>query len=138
MPRVYRVMKRSDGKPALGATATTLGVRSSIDIAPDASGDVHPNNGGMSVSPSLRALPMFRVPRRLQALVPGAAGSNSHAVWRMGEGPFVAGVIAERLQFRPDPQNSSHGFIEPSDRMSLTEYELALHATQDDWLIDEE
>jgi hypothetical protein len=138
MPRVYRVMKRGDGKPALGASATTLGVRPSTDITPDASGYVHPNSGGMSVSPSLRALPVFLLPRRLQALVPGAAGSNSHSVWRMGEGPFVAGAIAERLQLRPDPQNSSHGFVEPGGGMSLTEYQLALHATQDDWLIDEE
>src|SRR5207247_11175132 len=87
---------------------------------------------------SLRALPAFLIPKRLQTLVPGAAGSNSHSVWRMGEGPFVAGAMAERLQFRPDPQNSSHGFIEPSERMSLTEYQLALHATQDEWSVDEE
>lgn len=138
MPRFYRVMKGDDGKPGLGATATTLGIRPGKDITPDAAGDGHPNSGGMSVSPSLRDLPAFRVPRRLQNLVPGAAGSNSHFVWRMGEGSFVASAVTEQLRLRPDPENDSHGFIEPSDTMSIAAYQDAWHATQDDWSIDEE
>jgi hypothetical protein len=137
MPRIYRVMKEDQGKPMVGASATTLGVRVPTDIAPDAAGDVHSATGGMSVSPSLRALPARLIPRRLRHMVPRAAGNDRLLVWSMGDGPFVQEPIAPRLQLRPDPHNSRHGLVEPDASMSLDDYRAALAATQNEWSVDE-
>jgi hypothetical protein len=136
MPRIYRSMEGDNQKPRLGASATTLGVRPEVDIPVDA-GTVHPGTGGMSVSPSLQELPPHRIPERLRSFVPNARGKNTLIVWRMGDGAFAAGPVAERLQLRPDPAGTSHGFVEPEVRMSLSEYQEALHATRDLWEVDE-
>ncbi len=128
----------------------TLGVRvpnpsdanKVYDIAPDDSGDVHPNMGGMSISPTLESLlqnlPSRMIPERLQHLAPDATGRNNVFVWRMGEGAFTISHIGERLQLRPDPNKPArHGFVEPREVMSLELYREALHDTQSDWVIDE-
>jgi hypothetical protein len=47
---------------------------------------VEPFMGGMSVAPQWRLLPVHRIPRRLRAKFPQAAGKNSVFLWRMGEG----------------------------------------------------
>jgi hypothetical protein len=54
----------------------------------------------------------------------------------MGEGPFVAGQVAEGLDLRPD--RPSHGAVEPSEVMTLERYQAALAATRDQWSIDED
>src|SRR5579862_9016360 len=134
MPKIYRVMKKEDGRPALGESATTLGVRvaSTIsDIPVDADGRVQPGTGGMSVSPSLRDLPYRLIPRRLRRLVPRAVGNDSLFVWSMGGGAFADGAIAPGLQLRVDPKNENHGFVEPNALMTLEEYQFALSATRD-------
>src|SRR4051812_13363208 len=87
VPRIYRSMRADDGMPAIGRSAVCLGVRIPEDIQPDQSGQVQPGTGGMSVAPALRDLPIHRIPRRLQAIAPGAKGSESLRVWRMGDGP---------------------------------------------------
>ncbi len=147
MPWIFRAMKEKDGKPMLGASGSTLGVRSpggagKPDIAPDAAGNVIPGTGGMSVSPSVRQLldrlPPGLIPRRLKPLAPDAVGSNNIFVWRMGEGPFAAANITTRLALRPDPQDAGHGLIEPAGPMPLEEYVSALAATRDEWTVDEE
>jgi hypothetical protein len=57
----------------------------------------------------------------------------------MGEGLFTEGPFADRLLFRPDPEKpTKHGFIEPAARMPGGEYQAALAATRDRWVIDEE
>ena len=140
MPKIYRVMKKDGERPMIGSSATTLGVRVPADIRPDASGDVHPGTGGMSVSPSLRSLrslPARLIPTRLRQIIPGAAGSNSLFVWSMGERPFASGAVTDQLDLRPDPNNSNHGFVEPGSVMELEVYEKALAATQGTWRIDE-
>lgn len=136
MPRIYRVMKpETEEKPAVGRSATSLGVRIPQDIQPDENGLVEPGQGGMSVSPSLQDLPDFLVPERLEYLVPGASGRDKHRVWRMGEGDFTASAVSADLSLRPD--KPGHGLVEPASRMTLTEYENALAATQKQWLVDE-
>ena len=61
MPRVFRAMKQDSGKPLIGESSLTLGVRTAgdrgrLDIVPDVEGKVAPGTGGMSVSPSVRQL----------------------------------------------------------------------------------
>jgi len=138
MPKIYRVMAAEGNLPMLGQTATTLGVRVPGDIAPDAAGHVRPGTGGMSVSPAVADLPPHRIPRRLRHLAPDAAGKDAHFVWSMGEGAFVFSPVDIGLQLRPDPNNRSHGFVEPDQTMLLENYQSALHATQSRWSIDEE
>ena len=142
MPRIYRVMTPdADGLPKVGTTARSLGVRvrsrpdDPEDIAVD-SGHVAPGTGGMSVAPSWRDLPLHRIPQRLAHQVPNAAGRDTDACWRMGDGPFEAGDFAEGLSLRPD--HPEHGVVEPSHRMTLDAYRAALAATRDRWTIDEE
>jgi hypothetical protein len=125
----------ADGKPALGRSATTLGVRVPMDIAPDAGGMVYPGTGGMSVAPDLRQLPPQRVPRRLRHLVPRAAGKESWFVWVHREGPFTASPVATGLVLLPD--RPGHATVQPDQPMTLDDYEKALAATRDQWTIDE-
>ena len=137
MPEIYRAMREDKGKPAIGASATTLGVRVPTDIAPDAAGHIHPGTGGMSVSPSLADLPPHRIPRRLRHLVPDASGKDELRVWSVGNGPFVAGAVATGLKLRPDPRDPGHGFVEPDVVMALGDYQDALGRTQHHWSVDE-
>jgi len=120
-----------------------LGVRvrpdEHADIAVGAEGMVEPRTGGMSVAPAWRRLPVHRIPRRLRAKSPRAAGKNEFFLWRMGNGPFMEGPLADRLLFRPDPEKpNKHGFVEPAARMPAGDYQAALAATRDQWVIDEE
>ncbi len=109
------------------------------DIDVGADGRVEPRTGGMSVAPAWRLLPVHRIPRRLRSRFPRAAGKNHFSLWRMGEGPFTEGPFADRLLFRPDPEKpDQHGFVEPEARMSAGEYQAALAATRDQWVLDEE
>ncbi|HEX7448427.1 MAG TPA: hypothetical protein VF306_12820 [Pirellulales bacterium] len=137
MPLIFRVMTPDGDKPKVGNTARTLGVRLPPNPKPDielnSDGTVEPGRGGMSVSPDLQSLPSHRVPIRYIMLKPDAQGRNKHDVcWRMGTGPFVDGVITDRLVLRLE--RDGHGFVEPAYRMSLSEYQSALAATQGDWI----
>lgn len=134
----------ADGnRPMVGPSALALGVRvppdAYADIAVGAEGMVAPRTGGMSVAPAWRLLPVHRIPRRLRAKFPRAAGKNECFLWRMGDGPFSEGPFASRLLFRPDPEKpTKHGFVEPAVRMLASEYQEAIAATRDQWGIDEE
>lgn len=143
MPRLYRAMLAEGERPQVGGFALALGVRvppdDHADIGVAENGTVAPGMGGMSVAPAWRLLPIHRIPRRLRAKVPQAAGKNSVFLWRMGDGTFVEGPLAERLRFRPDPAKPDrHGFVEPETRMPAADYQKALAATRDRWIIDEE
>jgi hypothetical protein len=137
MPKIYRGMKQDQGKPAIGTTGVTLGIRVPVDIEADANGLVHAGTGGMSVSPTLLDLPKHRVPTRLQTIYPAASGNDNLCVWSLGSGEFFSGAIAEHLRLRLDPVKAKHGFVEPSASMSLEQYQHALQSTQDGWIIDE-
>lgn len=136
-------MRRAGHQPELGESASALGVRVPHDIALGANNQVQPGTGGMSVSPSLialRNLPSRMVPRRLRAVIPGAFGNDDLFVWSIGHGEWpqpkevaTLGIIVltatgqkitqqDDLQLQVDPNNSQHGFVEPSASMSLERY----------------
>jgi len=149
MPTIYRSMLADRDRPIIGNAATALGVRLPPDPKPDVSvnadGTVSPRTGGMSVAPSWRHLPVWRIPRRLSTKfldargIQGASGSNNLVCWRLGEGPFAEAPIGDRLLFRPDPDRpDSHGFVEPLAQLPLTEYQAALANTRDQWQRDED
>lgn len=129
-------MSRDGDHPRVGSTGRTLGARVPHDISADAAGLVHPGTGGMSVAPTWRDLPPHRIPRRLRHLAPEAAGNDADACWRMGEGPFAAGGVAEGLLLRPG--RPTHGTIEPAMPMTLGRYQAALATTRERWVVDEE
>lgn len=135
VPKLYRAMLPDGAYPKVGPSASTLGVRGGVDIAPDGSGNVHPGPHGMSVAPSLRDLPMHRVPKRLRHLREGAAGSDSTKVWRHGEGVFAVGAVAPHLVLQPD--RPDHGVVAPDAVMPLAQYEAALAETRSGWVVDE-
>jgi hypothetical protein len=136
MPRIFRVMKKADGeRPLVGDSSTCLGVRVPTDIEPVADGSVHPGTGGMSVNPSLADCPPHLVPKRLRHLMPEARGSERNFVWRMGEGPYVRGPVADGLDLRPD--RPGHGLVDPASPMSLDSYLAAIVVTRDRWDVDE-
>ncbi|HET6880753.1 MAG TPA: hypothetical protein VFI31_11395 [Pirellulales bacterium] len=139
MPLIYRVMTRDGDKPKVGPTARTLGVRvppdPSPDIRPKSEGTVEPFIGGMSVAPDIYRLPVHRVPRRYSAYVPKAHGKEQDTCWRWGDGPFLAGNLSAGLSLRLD--RPGHGLVEPAYRMPVSQFQLALEATQDGWTLVE-
>jgi hypothetical protein len=132
-------MKADGNYPQIGNDATSLGVRVSNDgespsDIPVEDGRVKPGTGGMSVAPSAELLPSHRIPKKFRDRYRDARGSNALVCWQMGEGPFVSGPLADRLVFRNDPARpAAHGFVEPDQEMTLTEYQEALAATQSTW-----
>ena len=142
MPKIYRIMKKDDQDgPLTGNASATLGIRIPTDIEPDDQGNVLPNRGGMSVSPSfialIRRLPVRMVPERFRSIVPGAVGRNTTFVWSMGDGPFQKGAVHTGLCLTIDPDDPEHGFVEPDVIMTLNEYVNHLYATKAKWKIDE-
>jgi hypothetical protein len=135
-------MKIDGDRPQVGRGATLLGVRvgpgEHDDINHDENGCVYPGQGGMSVSPSVDALPPHRLPRRLQQKYPErfpeASAPNGVHCWSMGQGAFAAERVGQYLRLRLDPAKPDrHGWVEPDDRMQVEDYEAALAATQGQW-----
>jgi hypothetical protein len=121
--RLYRSMtKGREGTPEVGRSARMLGVRPGIDILVEPDGTVVGGAGGMSVAPNSPAnLPRHRRP-------PEHGGTGKDPVWE------IAVDLGDDLAYREDPlQPGVHGFIEPSRRMALDEYERALAATRGMW-----
>jgi hypothetical protein len=143
VPQIWRAMKIDGDKPQVGRGAQLLGVRIGAledgnDVCPDDDGFVQPGVGGMSVSPSVDALPPHRLPRRLHKKYPerfpDATAPNGVHCWWMGHGTFVPERVADRLQLRLDPDDPQrHGLVEPDDKMKTEEYETALEATRERW-----
>jgi hypothetical protein len=136
-------MLAEGNRPQVGSSALALGVRlppdEHADIAVGPAGMVEPRTGEMSVAPAWRLLPLHRIPRRLRAKFPRAAGKDQCFLWRMGDGPFAEALLADRLLLRPDPEKpNAHGFVEPVGTMPAGEYQAALAVTRDRWVIDEE
>jgi hypothetical protein len=116
MPIVYRSMiAAADGHPQPGVTKRTLGVvdsGESADVAPDDEGNVHPDEGGMSVAP------------RRTDIKP----------WRLERDPawcFNTDALPETLQYRQT--SPTHGVIEPAVSMPLEIYRETLAETREDW-----
>jgi hypothetical protein len=100
-----------------------LGVRPGIDILVDPDGTVTGGAGGISVAPdSPASLPGHRRP-------PEHGGTGKDPVWEIRSVD-----LEEDLAYREDPLRPGvHGFIEPSRRMTVGEYERALLATRAAW-----
>lgn len=140
MPAIYRSMKVVNSKPFIANQADGLGVRigngPNDDIPVTQSGKVNPGTGGMSVAPNWRELPVHRIPSRLRAKHPAARGKDQLSCWRMGEGDFADGHLADGLELRLDSER--HGLVEPEERTLLERYLGQLAATVDEWVIDED
>jgi hypothetical protein len=127
--------KDDDGFPTLQQSASALGVRPGVDVDLDAQGSVLVNRNGMSVNPAWRVMSIFRIPKRLRNIVPGARGSNHTFCFRTGTGPFQQGAFAAGLTLEPD--SATHGNVAPAQVVPLAQYETDLAATRPDWLVDE-
>jgi hypothetical protein len=143
IPQMYRSMYAEDGRPKVGTSDGQLGARvpggasRGQDIAPDAQGQVHPGQGGMSVSRSLREIHYLHIPSRLKGL-PGirkARGDAARKVWRMGSGTFASGSVTPDLRMRLE--TVTHGLVEPSQTTDVAAYQAALAGTQASWEVDE-
>jgi len=124
MTRLFRAMKEDvDGRPEVGPSSRTLGIRPGKDVPVQRPGDViQPHQGGMSVSPNDPInLPYFRRP-------PGFQGTGKDPVWSIDESD-----LGPDLCYRPDPVTAGHGFIEPSHPMTVAAYQLAIARTRDRW-----
>jgi hypothetical protein len=133
-------MQIDSGKPLIANSADGLGIRCGSgphdDIPLTLTDEVVPETGGMSVAPEWRALPDYRIPRRLREKHPSAAGKNTTACWRMGVGSFTEEAVSDGLYLRID--SKTHGLVEPSSRMLLPTYLEKLAFTADQWMIDED
>jgi hypothetical protein len=122
--RLYRSMKATSmGRPAMGRTARTLGVRPGTDIPVTEDGSVEGGLGGMSVAPeSPQNLPAHRRP-------PDRGGTGKDPVWELD-----VADLGDDLVYREDPlMPGEHGFVEPARRMTLRDYESALLVTGGTW-----
>jgi hypothetical protein len=133
MPTVFRSMKldATDGMPLRGQTATTLGIRQSdFDIDPVTT-MVAKNGKGTSVSPSCGQLPQALRPAKF----PGGLGGKNLVCFKIGIGPWQAGIVAPGLDLFPDPNDPGHGYITPEVPMLLKDLEDAIEATRANWHI---
>lgn len=124
MTALYRPMEEDgEGHPRVGSSARRLGVRAGWDIPVDDEDEVEPYTGGMSVTPhSPEGLPFFRRPA-------GYGGTGKDPLW-----VIESGALGEGLIYRPDDSSpDTHGFVEPSTRMRLDEFEDLLASTRHDW-----
>jgi hypothetical protein len=141
MPKIYRSMKKGeDDKPVVEDSVKGLGVRGTpvhgvVDVDLDPENRVILNGKGMSVAPSWRDLPYFRIPVRLRDRFPAARGPADVHCFTMGDGPFESGPVADGLDLFLD--NATHGVVVPRRSVLLTEYQMALADTRDRWVIDE-
>ena len=101
-----------------------LGVRLFGDIEVSAVGIVSPGTGGMSVAPDHpKNLPRHRRP-------PEYGGIGADPVWRMNSAD-----LPQLLRYTQDSADASrHGFVEPTEVMSLDDYQEALAASRTSWI----
>ena len=124
MTRLFRGMKEdARGGPEIGESARTLGIRPGIDVPSTTPGGlVQPAQGGLSVSPGTPMnLPSHRRP-------PPLGGVGRDPVWGL-----AAEDLGLDLDYHPDPDQISHGFVAPVRPMTLGEYQNALARTRDHW-----
>jgi hypothetical protein len=121
--QLYRAMQiEDDGNPRIGPNH--LGFRIGTDIHPDDNGNVRPETGGMSVTPNDPIdLPFHRRPIAL-------GGTSKWPVWWINERKLTA-----NLRYRPEPYKTTHGFVEPSDLMSIVNYQGAIEGTALSWIL---
>lgn len=120
---IIRPMRAADdGKPVLGRSLSTLGVRPDHDLPVDADGCVEPATGGMSVTPDrVEDVPPTLLPRVL-------GGEGRHPL-------FVVDVdqLPATLTVRVD--KPKHANVEPAARTAFEAYELEVQNTRTFWEI---
>ena len=125
--------------PAVGTADNMLGARvpphPRADVHPDASGNAGPVGEGLSVSPNLAALPPSLVPERLRDKRPGARGTNTLRVFRLGNGSFVRATLGSAIELLPT--SPKHGVVQPIRPTPIQDYQKELAATQEHWVVDE-
>ena len=117
---IFRGMTEEKGEPKVGDSARTLGVRPNRDIPVDTNGNVHPNTGGVSVSPSPQDLPPHRKPIEF-------GGTGKDPVWKLD-----VADLGNDLQHVPD--KPGHGTIQPKQSMPLSKYQTALANLKSKWI----
>jgi len=138
MEHLYRTMAKDiDGRPRVGRSATTLGVRvegAHADVHPDAHGRVHPGGGGMSVTiDDPQRMPTVRRPKWI--VVAGAEGAGKHPLFAL-----PAAVVPPALRVRRESDDETeharfaHGFVEPAEPTPLHRYEQDVAGTRQHWL----
>jgi hypothetical protein len=142
MPTFYRTMKQAeDGQPEVGSESKQLGVRvapnPNADVDLDEKGDVILNGKGMSVAENWRGLLPHLIPKRLKPSFSGAAGSNSLACFRLGQGPFAPGPVNAQLSLIVKEHDPHAGNVVPARAVPERQFRGDLAATRGDWIIDE-
>ena len=65
-------------------------------------------------------------------------GPNADCCWKLGDGEFERGPIAERLVLTMKNNSTTRGNVVPSVSASLSQFQSDLAATRDGWCVDEE
>lgn len=120
---IFRPMRPADdGKPALGRSLSTLGVRPDHDLPVDADGCVAPVTGGMSVTPDrVEDVPPTLLPRAL-------GGEGRHPLFKV-----AVDQLPPTLAVRVD--KPKHANVEPAARCVFEAYELEVQKTRTFWEI---
>lgn len=122
---VVRGMKAdSDKKPITGDTARTLGARNPADVQPGKNGFLALDQG-MSVSP----LPVSNLPKHRRPAEFGGTGKDD--IFKLD----TIHLATYDLKFIYDLHNPKHGFIAPFKGMTYNDYQIALHATKQHWVL---
>jgi len=114
-----------DWYPIVAPTARGLGVRPGIDVPQtDPASIVMPGPQGMSVSPSLATLPLFRTPAQF-------GGTGKDPAYCM-----CRSQLPPTLMYVPDPANPGrHGFVSPALPTPLGAYQSGLGGTRNQWRV---
>jgi tetratricopeptide (TPR) repeat protein len=132
-PKIFRTMlfDTIDGGrrvPQVGTDKNMLGARlppsDPADVHPDANGRVAPAGEGLSVSPSLKSMPLGLVPERLRDRRPGARGSDDLRLFRLGEGRFVQELLILLHEEMKQGRQNGPRADEIRDEMDLLWHEL--------------
>jgi|GEM_PF-5033347 len=118
---IFRPMRPDeDGFPKLGASLSTLGVRPNKDIKVAADGTVHPESGGMSVTPDRwKDVPHPLMPREL-------GGEGRHPLFCL-----LASSLPDSLTARID--RTRHANVEPVEACHFEDFNGAVQATRLGW-----
>src|SRR5215218_5251109 len=106
---------QANGQPEPGMSMRTLGIRAR-DLHPRLDGTVDPQQGGLSVSPTIETLPR-------------AANIKGDPIFQLD-----TEHLSDELVYREDPDMSGeHGFIEPAYPMKYEYYQRLLYASSELW-----
>ena len=143
MPTVFRSMKTAaDGLPVVGDQSKELGVRVPPNPCPDV--DVDPstnlillNGSGMSVAENWRLLLPHLIPKRLSGIIADAKGRGNLKCYRLGDGPFAPGPLASGLELVLKASDAGKGNVVPDTAVTVSQFQVDLAATRNQWVVDE-